>query len=36
VFENGMLRIFARKREEGTGGWRKLQNGGLHRLLLLK
>jgi hypothetical protein len=31
VFENGVLRrIFARKRDEVTGGWRKLYNKELH------
>jgi hypothetical protein len=29
VFENNVLRIFRPKRDEVTGGWRKLQNGEL-------
>jgi hypothetical protein len=33
VFENRMLRrIFLPKRDEVTGGWRKLQNEELHHL----
>jgi PAS domain-containing protein len=33
VFENRALRrIFGRKREEVTGGWRKLHNEELHGL----
>jgi hypothetical protein len=33
VFENGMLRIiFGPKRDEVTGGWRKLHNEELHGL----
>jgi hypothetical protein len=33
VFENRLLRIiFGPKREEVTGGWRKLHNGELHNL----
>jgi hypothetical protein len=33
VFENRALRrIFGRKRDEMTGGWRKLYNEGLHGL----
>jgi hypothetical protein len=33
VFENRVLRrIFAPKRDEVTGGWRKLYNEGLHNL----
>jgi hypothetical protein len=33
VFENRVLRrIFGPKRDEVTGGWRKLHNGGLHSL----
>jgi hypothetical protein len=33
VFENRVLRkIFGPKREEGAGGWRKLQNEGLHNV----
>jgi hypothetical protein len=33
VFENRVLRrIFEPKREEGTGGWRRLHNEGLHNL----
>jgi hypothetical protein len=33
VFENGVLRrIFGRKRDEVTGGWRKLHNEELHNL----
>jgi hypothetical protein len=32
-FENRMLRrIFGPKRDEVTGGWRKLHNGELHNL----
>jgi hypothetical protein len=35
VFENRVLRrIFGPKREEVTGGWRKLHNEELHNLLL--
>jgi hypothetical protein len=30
VFENGVLRISGPKRDEMTGGWRKLQNEKLH------
>jgi hypothetical protein len=29
VFENWVLRIFGPKRDEVTGGWRKLRNGEL-------
>jgi hypothetical protein len=32
VFENTVLRIFGPKRDEVTGGWRKLQNEELHNL----
>jgi hypothetical protein len=33
VFENrGLRRIFGSKRDEVTGGWRKLQNKELHDL----
>jgi hypothetical protein len=33
VFENGVLRgIFGPKRDEVTGGWRKLHNEELHNL----
>jgi hypothetical protein len=33
MFENRVLRrIFASKRDEGTGGWRKLHNVELHNL----
>jgi hypothetical protein len=32
VFENRMLRIFGSKRDEVTGGWRKLHNEELHNL----
>jgi hypothetical protein len=33
VFENRVLRrIFGSKRDEVTGGWRKLQNEELHNL----
>jgi hypothetical protein len=33
VFENSVLRIiFGPKRDEETGGWRKLHNGELHNL----
>jgi hypothetical protein len=33
VFENRVLgRIFGPKRDEVTGGWRKLHNGELHNL----
>jgi hypothetical protein len=32
VFENRVLRrIFGPKRDEETGGWRKLHNEGLHK-----
>jgi hypothetical protein len=31
-FENRVLRIFEPKRDEVTGGWRKLQNEELHNL----
>jgi hypothetical protein len=35
VFENRVLRrIFGSKREEVTGGWRKLHNEELHSLYL--
>jgi hypothetical protein len=30
VFENRVLRIFEPKRDEVTGGWRKLNNEELH------
>jgi hypothetical protein len=32
VFENRVLRIFGPKRDEVTGGWRKLHNKELHNL----
>jgi hypothetical protein len=32
VFENRVLRIFEPKRNEVTGGWRKLHNEELHNL----
>jgi hypothetical protein len=33
VFENRVLRrIFGPKRDEGTGGWRKLHNDELHNM----
>jgi hypothetical protein len=33
VFENSVLRrIFGPKKDEGTGGWRKLHNEGLYNL----
>jgi hypothetical protein len=33
VFENGVLRrIFGPKRDEVTGGWRKLRNEELHNM----
>jgi hypothetical protein len=32
VFENRVLRIFGPKRDEETGGWRKLHNEELHKL----
>jgi hypothetical protein len=32
VFENRALRIFRPKRDEVTGGWRKLHNEELHNL----
>jgi hypothetical protein len=36
VFENRVLwRIFALKREQVAGGWRKLHNGELHNLYSL-
>jgi hypothetical protein len=36
VFENGVLRtIFGLKRDEVTGGWRKLDNEELHNLYSL-
>jgi hypothetical protein len=31
VFENRVLRIFGPKRDEETGGWRKLHNEELHK-----
>jgi hypothetical protein len=31
-FENRVLRIFGPKRDEVTGGWRKLHNEELHNL----
>jgi hypothetical protein len=34
VFENRVLRIFGPKRDEVTGGWRKLHNDELHNLTL--
>jgi hypothetical protein len=37
VFENRVLRrIFGAKRDEATGGWRKLHNDELHNLELRK
>jgi hypothetical protein len=35
VFDNRMLRIFGLKRDEVTGGWRKLHNEELHDLYSL-
>jgi hypothetical protein len=32
IFENRVLRIFEPKRDEETGGWRKLHNKELHNL----
>jgi hypothetical protein len=32
VFENRVLRIFGPKRDEVTGGWRRLHNEELHNL----
>jgi hypothetical protein len=32
MFDNRVLRIFGAKRDEVTGGWRKLQNEELHNL----
>jgi hypothetical protein len=32
VFKNRVLRIFGLKRDEETGGWRKLHNEELHNL----
>jgi hypothetical protein len=32
TFESRVLRIFGPKRDEVTGGWRKLHNEGLHNL----
>jgi hypothetical protein len=32
VFEDRALRIFGPKRDEVTGGWRKLHNEKLHNL----
>jgi hypothetical protein len=32
VFENRMLRIFGLKRDEVTGGWKRLHNEELHNL----
>jgi hypothetical protein len=32
VFENRVLRIFGLKRDEVTGGWKKLHNEELHNL----
>jgi hypothetical protein len=32
VFENRVLRTFGPKRDEETGGWRKLHNEELHNL----
>jgi hypothetical protein len=32
VFENRVLRIFGRKMDVETGGWRKLHNEELHNL----
>jgi hypothetical protein len=37
VFENRVLRrIFGPKRDEVTGGWRKLHNENLHKLFFAK
>jgi hypothetical protein len=37
VFENRVLRrIFGPKRDEATGGWRKLHNEDLHNLYSLR
>jgi hypothetical protein len=37
VFENRVLRrIFGTKRDEETGGWRKLHNEELHNLYLIE
>jgi hypothetical protein len=37
VFENRVLRrIFGPKRDEVTGGWRKLHNEELHNMYLIK
>jgi hypothetical protein len=35
VFEKRVLRIFGPKRDEVTGGWRKLHNEELHNLYSL-
>jgi hypothetical protein len=35
MFENRMLRIFGPRRDEATGGWRKLQDQELHNLYFL-
>jgi hypothetical protein len=32
VFEKRVLRIFGPKRDEMTGGWKKLHNEGLYKL----
>jgi hypothetical protein len=32
VFQNKVMRIFAPRRDEETGDWRKLQNEELHNL----
>jgi hypothetical protein len=32
MFENRVLRIFGPKKDEVTGGWRKLHNEELHNL----
>jgi hypothetical protein len=36
VFENRVLRIFGMKKDNVTGGWRKLYNKELHDLYSLK
>jgi hypothetical protein len=35
LFEKRLLRIFGPKRDEVTGGWRKLHKGDLHNLYSL-
>jgi hypothetical protein len=32
VFPNRVLRIFGQRREEGTGGWRRLHNEELYKV----